>query len=139
MGYYDPSGYAMCPPGSKKGRAADSRIEIIDADKGTFRIIDWDSAPNTASLPPKNTIFRVVRKEEYKELLKQKNNKNAALRRLIPWLKSNKMDIHEIHPVNLGGSPTNLLNKKFLFRKTQHNPVTGFWNSITAESKRALK
>ncbi len=39
------------------------------------------------------------------------------------------MDIHEIHPVKFGGSPTDPANK-ILLPRTTHSPYTTWWGRV---------
>ncbi len=48
------------------------------------------------------------------------------LRACAPMLDA--FEIHEIHPVKFGGSPTDLANKVLIDRATHRRLVTPWWN-----------
>lgn len=71
--------------------------------------------------------FRILKGKEYadaRELAKQINNEI-----LLQDPYSKGMEIHEIHPVKLGGSPTDLSNKVYL-SKPDHLLFNIFWIGI---------
>lgn len=48
------------------------------------------------------------------------------------------MDIHEVHPVKFGGSPTDV-NNKIPLLPSKHQEYTNFWNSIQRQAENQLK
>ena len=104
--------------------------ELANASKtieeGSFSITDWSGYP--AHVPKPSGPFRLLEGAEYDAARKAANNANKAIHAANPSLKG--MQIHEIHPVKFGGSPTSPANKIVLTR-AQHDPVTAWWNQLS--------
>ncbi|MBI5653894.1 MAG: hypothetical protein HZC40_26115 [Chloroflexi bacterium] len=92
---------------------------------GSFSIIDWRGYPSNLPRPP--GPFNVLTGQIYKDALKAKNNANNAMHKSDPDLKGKQL--HEIHPVKLGGSATDPANKIPLSLR-DHIPVTVWWNKF---------
>jgi hypothetical protein len=92
------------------------RINCLDKDTGEFEIVDWEGCPE--NVPQPKGPFKILEDSEYTAARDAANK--AALRGL---------DIHEIHPVKFGGSPTDLSNKVAL-KRGDHSPVTNWWNRL---------
>lgn len=90
--------------------------------QGSFSIINWTDYP--ANVPKPTGPFRVLEGAEYQKALEAKTKANKALHAGDETLKG--LDLHEIHPVKFGGSPTDITNKIALTRD-QHIPVTTWW------------
>ena len=89
-------------------------------------VFKWANYPAGGIKP--SGPFRLLAGTEYAQARKLANKTNAALRRANPT-KYKGYQIHEIHPVKFGGSPTNLSNKILLTPK-QHAQYTNFWNAL---------
>src|SRR5690606_37016888 len=76
---------------------------------------------------PPGAKFR-LRGAEYDAARNAANKANAALRRSDPAKYAGKQ-IHEIHPVKFGGSPTDPANKVAL-PPQEHARYTAFWNRL---------
>jgi hypothetical protein len=72
--------------------------------------------------------FRLLESAEYEAAREAANKANAALRAADPVKYAGKQ-IHEIHPVKFGGSPTDLANKVAL-TPAEHAQYTTFWNRL---------
>lgn len=97
---------------------------------GTFEIEDWKDYPSTAK--PKGP-FRILEGEEYDDARKLANRINANIHAQRPDLAG--MQIHEMHPMKFGGSPTDIDNKIVLSPK-EHTRYTAFWNRILREQQK---
>jgi RHS repeat-associated protein len=97
---------------------------IANLVEGAFSIIDWRGYPG--GKPPSGP-FRLLQGQEYEKARGAANSANRAIHRLQESLKG--LDIHEIHPVKFGGSPTDPANKVGLTRK-QHAQFTAWWNQL---------
>lgn len=104
--------------------------KIGASEKGAFSVADWSGYPSTLSKP--SGPFKLLEGAEYAAARKAANSTNAALHRANPEFKG--MQIHEIHPVKFGGSPTDLSNKAVLSPK-QHAEYTKFWNSLMRDAQ----
>lgn len=93
---------------------------------GRFSIRSWDGYPSWAVWP--TGPFRLISGAEYDEARRAANTANAALRKANPDMYSGKQ-IHEIHPVKFGGSPTDPANKVAL-TPAEHAQLTNFWNQL---------
>ncbi len=98
---------------------------------GSFSIWKWEGYPENAPKP--EGPFRILEGAEYKEARNAANNANAKIRRQDLELKG--LEIHEIHPVKLGGSPTDASNKVALTPK-DHAAFTAFFNRLVREAKK---
>jgi hypothetical protein len=87
-------------------------------------VFDWNGYPEGMAKPA--GPFRLLEGAEYDTARKAANRANAALRRADPGTYAGKQ-IHEIHPVKFGGSPTDLTNKIAL-TPAEHAKYTSFWN-----------
>ena len=94
--------------------------------KGSFSVSNWTGYPQGGIKP--SGPFRLLEGVEYTSARSLANSTNAAMRRANPSLYKG-LQIHEIHPVKFGGSPTSLPNKIFL-TPAQHAPYTKFWNNM---------
>ena len=92
---------------------------------GSFSIRDWNGYPS--NVPKPQGPFRLLKGQEYNDARKAANTVNKAMHRADPNLKG--LDIHEVHPVKFGGSPTDPKNKVSLSR-AEHSPLTTFWNGL---------
>lgn len=90
-----------------------------------FSRVDWSSYPEGAPKP--KGFYRILEGEEYDTARKLANSVNNGLHRSNPSLAG--LDIHEIHPVKFGGSPSDTMNKLFLTRK-EHNEFSAFWRML---------
>lgn len=103
------------------------RRGIVLLDNGYFQIIDWTVYPE-GERP--SGPFIILEGEEYNAARDEANSTNAQLHRQNPSLKG--LQIHEVHPVKFGGSPTELSNKLFLTPK-EHAKFTVWWNRLLRE------
>lgn len=111
--------------GNKSGR------ETVKIDE--FFIDDWTGYPDA---PKPDGPFRILEGTEYTDARNLANKTNANIHRNRPDLKGTQ--IHEMHPVKLGGSPTDIDNKIALSPK-EHAKYTAFWNKVLREQKGKLK
>ena len=93
---------------------------------GSFSISHWAGYPE--GVPKPKGPFRLLTGEEYKAARKAANAANKKLRQANPGRYAGK-DIHEIHPVKFGGSPTDPANKIALDR-AKHREVTDWWGRL---------
>ncbi len=105
-------------------------IGIAADEYGAFSILDWSGYPGGSNLRPKGP-FKLLPPEEYEHARKEANSANRAIHRANPALKG--VDIHEIHPVKFGGSPTDQSNKIPLSR-SEHLKYTAWWNRMQKAS-----
>jgi RHS repeat-associated protein len=91
-----------------------------------FSVRDWTGYPRGVPVP--KGPFRLLKGNEYDAARKAANAANAALRRADPAKYAGK-EIHEIHPVKFGGSPTDPANKIALTPQ-EHAEVTTWWNRL---------
>lgn len=131
--YSDPSGFAKETCKSKVGGECDSESgrETVKIDE--FFIDDWTGYPDA---PKPDGPFRILEGTEYTDARNLANKTNANIHRNRPDLKGTQ--IHEMHPVKLGGSPTDIDNKIALSPK-EHAKYTAFWNKVLREQKGKLK
>ena len=109
-----------------KGLFSASKGAMGGALDGSFSVSNWSGYP-AGGLKPSGP-FRLLEGAEYSEARTLANQANKALRDANPSALKG-LEIHEIHPVKFGGSPTNLSNK-ILLTRPEHNPYTQFWNSM---------
>jgi len=98
---------------------------------GSFSVFDWKGYPAGGIKP--TGPFRLLEGAEYTSARNLANSTNLGLRRANPEMLQG-LQIHEIHPVKFGGSPTSLSNKTFL-TPAQHAEYTNFWNSLLRSTK----
>lgn len=98
---------------------------------GDFSVIGWDGYPDGLAKP--GGPFRLLEGEDYQSARRAANRANAALRRANPSAYAGKQ-IHEIHPVKFGGSPTDPANKVALSPR-EHAEYTTFWNRLMRDLK----
>ena len=92
---------------------------------GEIEITDWDEYPENGPRP--DGKLKLIDGDEYSEARDMANKANRRYHRQNPSCKG--QDIHEVHPVKFGGSPTNTSNKIPLPR-SEHSEYTNFWNKI---------
>lgn len=112
---------------SSEGTAAKTSTSFAE---GSFSVFNWKGYP-AGGIKPTGT-FRSLEGAEYTTARNLANKTNAALHKANPQLKG--VQIHEIHPVKFGGSPTDMSNKIFL-TPSQHSQYTNFWNSLMRSTK----
>ncbi len=94
---------------------------------GSFSVTDWSKHPTAGNVPKPDGPFRILDGAEYGTARNAANKANQKIHRNDPSLKGR--DIHEVHPVKFGGSPTDPANKVPLTRK-QHSEYTNWWNNL---------
>jgi hypothetical protein len=92
---------------------------------GEFSIIDWAGYPD--GVPKPTGPFRLLAGAEYTEAREAASRVNRAMHRVDPSLFGK--EVHEIHPVKFGGSPTDQANKIPL-PPSIHHPMTAWWNKL---------
>ena len=97
--------------------------------EGSFSITQqgWKGYPK--GLPKPEGPFRILEGAEYEASRKAANQVNQAIRRADPEAAIGK-EIHEIHPVKFGGSPTDPVNKIRLPSNEHRQHVTPWWNKL---------
>lgn len=98
-----------------------------DIREGSFSIIDWRGYPE--DLPRPRGPFRTLAGEEYRQARRTADVTNVRLRDELD-LVGQAVDIHEIHPVKLGGSPTDPGNKVIIVRRFHQTQVTPWWQKV---------
>jgi RHS repeat-associated protein len=93
------------------------------APRGQFSIRNWDDYPQ--GVPRPTGELRLRTGAEYDRARSAANQVNAQLRWTNPDAYRGKQ-IHEIHPVKFGGSPTDSANKIALTRQ-EHYRLNAFW------------
>jgi hypothetical protein len=93
---------------------------------GSFATWNWEGYPNG---PKPSGAFRILERGEYEAARKEANEVNRAMHQANPSLKG--LQIHEIHPVKFGGSPTDPTNKIAL-TPSEHAKYTTWWNKRLA-------
>jgi hypothetical protein len=101
----------------KNGEALFGVVTVL----GDFSVFDWTGYPEG---PRPTGPFRVLSGPEYKAELAAKRAANAAMHKADPALEG--LQLHEIHPVKFGGSPTDPANKVAL-RPDVHIGFTKWW------------
>jgi len=99
--------------------------------EGSFSVFNWKGYPAGGIKP--TGPFRLLEGAEYTSARNLANSTNAAMRRANPEMFKG-LQIHEIHPIKFGGSPTDLSNKIFL-TPSQHAQYTNFWNALMRSNK----
>ena len=112
--------------GGIPGAGACEGLKLRSQTSGPFSVRDWTGYPGT--LPQPEGPFRLLTGEEYLAARRAADAANAALRAANPARYEGKQ-IHEIHPVKFGGSPTDVSNKVVL-TPGEHAPFTAFWNRL---------
>jgi hypothetical protein len=102
---------------------------IVLLDKGYFQIINWTGYPE-GEIP--SGPFIMLEGEEYNAARKLANNVNASLHKQNSSYDG--MQIHEIHPIKFGGSPTGQDNK-IILTPPEHIAYTNFWNLLLKNLK----
>lgn len=69
---------------------SDTKVEIIDKEKGTFRILDWSDYPDDyVPVTDKNKVWTFLEGENYTEVRDTANNFNRKLRAAAPYYSNN--------------------------------------------------
>lgn len=79
--------------------------------------------------------FRLLDDAEYASAHRSADVINNSLRDQY-GLRGSGLDIHEVHPVKFGGSPTDLGNKVLLEQEYHRQVVTPWWNQLQRELER---
>ena len=123
--------------GSKSGSS--SIVEIVDEEKGTFIIKDWSDYPDDyVPVPDQNKVWTFLEGDEYNSARDSANIFNRNMRAADPYYANNGLEIHEIEPVKMGGSPTDINNKTAIQSQVHRRYVTPWWNKIRDEVKKGL-
>lgn len=123
--------YAMIPLLVVKGQGDDA-LKMLNAEKGAFSIADWSKYPS--AIPKPTGPFRLLEGAEYDAARKAANQANQAMRKANPEAYKG-MEIHEIHPVKYGGSPTDPANKIAIPKGYHRKEVTPWWNNNLRSTK----
>ena len=106
-----------------------SREITVSAPKaGTFSISNWAGYPAGISRP--TGPFRLLQGKEYGAARRLADRTNRTLRDHFGIKGNPNWEIHEIHPVKFGGSPTSLANKMVLPRGFHRGRLTPWWNGL---------
>ncbi|WP_169266704.1 MULTISPECIES: hypothetical protein [Brasilonema] len=126
-----------------KATTAAPFITWIKEAGGEF-LIDWALAkalkkyPDISGVPRPQGPFRLLSKAEYAKARSLANTTNRNIRKDIRRINPSsldkkvmgtKMEIHEIHPIKFGGSPTDL-NNKIIIPEKVHTELTNWWNEV---------
>lgn len=115
-----------------KTLAKSNKTQYVKASEdGSFSITSWHGYPENGPKP--DGPFRLLEGEEYKQARKAANSANRKIHRENPEFKGKQ--IHEVHPVKYGGSPTDLANKIPL-SPTEHYQYNNYWNRLMRELKK---
>ena len=122
------SGGGLMWGGYGKAINAAGAVEVAEeaATEGSFSIVDWANYPS--EIPQPTGPFRLLQGEEYEVARRSANLINQTMRRSNPELYRG-LEIHEIHPVKFGGSPTDPANKVAIPRDYHRQIVTPWWNN----------
>lgn len=90
----------------------------------------------TAYLKPSGP-FRIIEGEEYRSSRSIANKANDKIRR-TKGLRGVSVDIHEVHPIKFGGSPSDQKNKVVLDRAFHRKNVTPWWNKVMQREGKEL-
>ena len=74
--------------------------------------------------------------DEYNSARDSANIFNRNMRAADPYYANNGLEIHEIEPVKMGGSPTDINNKTAIQSQVHRRYVTPWWNKIRDEVKK---
>ena len=99
----------------------------VDENESWFTIDNWDGYPDG---PKPEGPFKIIEGQEYEEARKAANAANNELHREDESLKG--LELHEIHPVKFGGSPTDI-NNKIALEPAEHARYTTWWNQKLSE------
>lgn len=99
------------------------------SNEDSFYIEDWSEYPDA---PKPEGPFTLLEGEEYNYARKLANKINTSLHKQYSELDG--LQIHEMHPVKFGGSPTDIDNKIALTPK-EHAKYTAFWNKVLREMR----
>ena len=123
----------------KRKSGSSSIVEIVDKEKGTFIIKDWSNYPDDyVPVPDKNKVWTFLEGDEYNSARDSANTFNRNMRSADPYYANNGLEIHEIEPVKMGGSPTDINNKTAIQSQVHRRYVTPWWNKIRDEVKKGL-
>ena len=126
---YYVAGGVLVHNGCGTSDASDSEGGSTSVKTGEFFIDDWNGYPDA---PKPDGPFRILEGTEYTDARNLANKTNANIHRNRLDLKGTQ--IHEMHPVKFGGSPTDIDNKIALSPK-EHAKYTAFWNKVLREQK----
>jgi len=118
------------PKGDLRLRSATENVTQktpVDVSAGTFSISDWTGYP--AGVPKPEGPFRLLDGAEYNQARMAADRANRLIRR-EEGLLYKSVDVHEIHPVKFGGSPTDVGNKVILPSDVHRQQVTPWWNQL---------
>ena len=108
-----------------------SIVEIVDEEKGTFIIKDWSDYPDDyVPVPDQNKVWTFLEGDEYNSARDSANIFNRNMRAADPYYANNGLEIHEIEPVKMGGSPTDINNKTAIQSQVHRRYVTPWWSKI---------
>jgi hypothetical protein len=93
--------------------------------EGSFSISDWSGYPE--GVPRPDGPFRILEGSEYTEARDAADNANRKLHRADPSLEG--QDIHDVHPIKLGGDPVDPANK-IPMAPSEHRPFTTWWATL---------
>ena len=91
--------------------------------------------PQVPGAPYPTGELRKLGKEEYKAANKLKNSTNRKIRDMVRSDELKGKEIHEIHPVSLGGSPTDPANKVIVTRHDHRTKLNPYWMKVTEMMK----
>ena len=130
----------LLPYSQRKSESGSSSIvEIVDEEKGTFIIKDWSDYPDDyVPVPDQNKVWTFLEGDEYNSARDSANIFNRNMRAADPYYANNGLEIHEIEPVKMGGSPTDINNKTAIQSQVHRRYVTPWWNKIRDEVKKGL-
>ena len=120
-------------PGGGSGieSGSSSIVEIVDEEKGTFIIKDWSDYPDDyVPVPDQNKVWTFLEGDEYNSARDSANIFNRNMRAADPYYANNGLEIHEIEPVKMGGSPTDINNKTAIQSQVHRRYVTPWWSKI---------
>ena len=110
--------------GNGVGDNGSKRVGLVIHNNGYFQITDWNGYPEgKRPVGP----FIVLEGEDYSVPRDKANSTNSQLHRQNHSYQG--LQIHEVHPVKFGGSPTELSNKVYLTPK-EHARFTVWWNRL---------
>jgi hypothetical protein len=93
-----------------------------------FSIFDWSDYPVASNVPRPTGPFSLRTGEDYLRNRAVADTTNDALRAANRQVLRN-FDIHEIQPVEFGGSPTDFSNK-YVLPRPDHRLYTTWWNRL---------
>jgi RHS repeat-associated protein len=129
VGFVAEVGTGTVSPASGAAQVKQLAKEVAKEVKlGSFSIVDWTGYP-AASVPKPQGPFRLLEGAEYNTARDAANAANGAIRR-EQGLVGKAVEVHEVHPVKFGGSPTDTANKVVLPRDVHRQQVTPWWNQL---------